>query len=409
MPKKNSDFFKEKKTWSEVKDDLLGYYLIPYFTKILCTRKPTIYIDGFAGKGKFDDGKNGSPLTAIECLQSSQSKFQGQYTMPTISMKFIELNHANDLTNNLKSVQYQNYEVISGAFENTIIPLLQSALAKGSDQNVFLYIDPYGVKALNAALFDALPGVFQSAELLINFNSWGLLRMAFALKLTEFRELSGEIFADLEEYDNTIVNSIEEINEIAGGTYWQDIVERYNKKEIDGYQAEKELSEKYKLRLRESYAYVLDMPIRFKIGNHPKYRMVFATNHSDGCLLMADNIAARTDKLVVTIQRGGQMTLFGETAENEMVSDDILINKVKKTLENIRDYTRLNIVLANFFNEHGVLCSISALSSGSNSVLKELERSGYIDVKRTPNTTARGKLTTFWQDGKGKTIEIKRK
>lgn len=63
------------------------------------------------------------------------------------------------------------------------------------------------------------------------------------------------------------------------------------------------------------------MPIRLKPGHHPKYRMVHATNHPDGCILMADNIAKRTDRLVIEIQSEGQMSLMPRTAENEMVSE----------------------------------------------------------------------------------------
>jgi hypothetical protein len=55
MAKKNDDFFKEKKPWSEVKDELLGCYFKPYVSKILHTYKPLVYVDCFAGKGKFED------------------------------------------------------------------------------------------------------------------------------------------------------------------------------------------------------------------------------------------------------------------------------------------------------------------------------------------------------------------
>lgn len=45
------------------------------------------------------------------------------------------------------------------------------------------------------------------------------------------------------------------------------------------------------------------MPIRLKNGNNPKYRMVFATNHIDACVLMADNIYKRTEYLFKEIQK----------------------------------------------------------------------------------------------------------
>jgi len=95
-----------------------------------------------------------------------------------------------------------------------------------------------------------------------------------------------DILDDIEEYDSSAMDSVDELNAVAGGDYWQAIVDNYSKGSIDGYQAEKEFSEQYKLRLRQKYTYVLDMPIRLKWGYHPKYRMVHACNHPDGCVLM---------------------------------------------------------------------------------------------------------------------------
>ena len=91
MPKDNRDFFKTKKIWSEVKDELLGWYLVPYFNKILSMGNPILYVDCFAGKGKFDDGKNGSPLTALQSLDKSIELYRGRLPMPSVFMKFIEL------------------------------------------------------------------------------------------------------------------------------------------------------------------------------------------------------------------------------------------------------------------------------------------------------------------------------
>ena len=96
MAKKNDDFFVEKKPWSEVKDQLLGCYLKPYVAKILHTRKPLVYVDCFAGKGKFDDGKQGSPLIALDIMQQglAASTMDGHLQ---IAPAFIYLYYADDL------------------------------------------------------------------------------------------------------------------------------------------------------------------------------------------------------------------------------------------------------------------------------------------------------------------------
>lgn len=78
MPKNNSDFFKKKKLWSEVKDQLLCCYLTPYFQKVLRTGKPIFYVDCFAGKGRFDDGEPGSPIIALDARKSCLSKTKSQ-------------------------------------------------------------------------------------------------------------------------------------------------------------------------------------------------------------------------------------------------------------------------------------------------------------------------------------------
>ena len=155
MSKDNSKFFQNKKIWSEVKDELLGCYLVPYFNKILSMGTPIMYVDCFAGKGKFDDGKPGSPLIALESLNNSISQYHGSQVIPPVCMKFIELNHTSDLITNLMGQPARRCEVIDGKFEDNIIPLLNDAVQAYRALNMFLYFDPYGVKVLNTALFDA--------------------------------------------------------------------------------------------------------------------------------------------------------------------------------------------------------------------------------------------------------------
>lgn len=410
MSKDNSSFFIQKKTWSEVKDELLGYYLVSYFTKILSTSNPVLYVDCFAGKGKFDDGKLGSPLTALRSLERCLET-QRLTQPPKVNMKFIELNHYKELEDNIPSQHRSRCEVIHGKFEENITPILQQAMSLNHHLNLFLYIDPYGVKVLNAAFFEKLSAAFSTAELLINLNSFGFIREACRVRKVTFREQEEEIFRDLEEYDSSVLVSIKELNEIAGGDYWQKVLDSYSSGMINCYQAEIEFSMLYKQRLRRNYKYVLDMPIRLKPGQLPKYRMVHATNHPDGCILMADNIAKRTDHLVIGIQRGGQTSIMPQTAENEMVSEEHLIQQAKTLLESTTEYTRLNKFLADFYNEYGVLCDLARLSSGRNgSVMKTLEKNGYIDVQRTPPfTTNKGRKSQFWQESKGRSLLLRKR
>ena len=96
MAKKNDDFFVEKKAWSVVKDELLGCYFKPYVQKILFTHRPLVYVDCFAGKGKFEDGNPGSPLIALDIMDKCCEATTLQQK-PTIEATFIDLNYADEL------------------------------------------------------------------------------------------------------------------------------------------------------------------------------------------------------------------------------------------------------------------------------------------------------------------------
>lgn len=124
MSKKNDDFFKVKKPWSEVKDQLLGCYFKPYLQKILHTNKPVVYVDCFAGKGKFEDGNPGSPLIALgiidDCIESSTR------TTSSISTTFIDLNYADELAYNLSN--YPSAHIVSGKFEEKIYDVLSGKM-----------------------------------------------------------------------------------------------------------------------------------------------------------------------------------------------------------------------------------------------------------------------------------------
>ena len=415
MSKDNRDFFKQKKVWSEVKDELLGCYLVPYFNKIFHTRRPVLYVDCFAGKGKFDDGKDGSPLVALDCLDKSMQQTRESKIGapdPQVFMRFIELHHAEALKANLPMEHASRSKVISGSFENEIIKLLTAAIKRYTDLNAFLYVDPYGIKALSMPLFLRLPEVFSSAELLINLNSFGFIREALRVRQVALRESEDELLSELDEYEPSVLQSVQDLDRIAGGEYWKDIVDRYAKEEINIDEAEKAFADLYKQTLRKSYSYVLDMPIRLHPGNKPKYRMVHATNHPDGCTLMADNMFKRTDYLVVMIQNKGQTTMWETTPENEVVDNSALDEKMLSLVEKEcgNKSIRLNELQALFFDTYGVICSTKHLSSAkAGSVLKRLEQEGKIAVKRDPEKTKTGSASTFWSENSKQKIYIMRK
>ena len=111
------NFFNKKQPWSEVKDKIIAGYLTPYCAKLLATRQPLKIIDCFAGKGKFDDLKDGSPLMIAKVIKNILNQ-KDTYTNKNIEACFIEQKYHAELKNNL--LYYANCKVISGSFENNI-------------------------------------------------------------------------------------------------------------------------------------------------------------------------------------------------------------------------------------------------------------------------------------------------
>jgi len=276
-----NNFFDKKQAWSQVKDAVVAGYLKPYCAKLLATKKPLKIVDCFAGKGKFEDGNDGSPLMIAKLIKEILNS-KNAYVNKNIEACFIEDKYHDDLKINLSS--YYNYKVINGKFEDNFSKIIEKN--QKSEANLFLYIDPYGIKSLSFDIFDELKNMENiSTEFLMNFNTFGFLREGFRLlKYTIPDELNEVTFESDEK------NSIEKMNIIANGEYWQDIISNKNSNKINMYKAEQLFVKRYILELKNKYKYVVNIPIKEKLAHLPKYHLIFGSNHSDGIKLMVDNM-----------------------------------------------------------------------------------------------------------------------
>lgn len=415
MSKDNSKFFEHKSDWSRIKDTLLKCYLTPYLQKVLMTGQQICYIDCFAGKGRFDDGFPGSPLIALEIRDTCLRQSSISRKFDAIRMGFIELNHSQELERNIGN-DYSNYGtpvVMAGKFEDLIFKCLQNKQGK----NVFLYIDPYGIKALDMSLFQQFANMgFSTFEMLINFNSFGLFRNAcVALNVNYKTDKTMPDLNDLVEYETTQADStpqsIELINRIAGGDYWRNIVLDYKNGTINGYEAEQRLSNEYKQQLKKLFTYVLDMPIRLKEGQRPKYRMIHVCDHEDGCFLMAQNMQKRTKELYTNIQQKGQLDFFDlmddmtTSSEGEYLTKSEISNMLRGTFEKYEDNgIRITQLLTHFVNDYGLICDFKFIYG----ILEDWEKSRYARLVRDPALTMKWQPSRFWEESKGHTLTIVR-
>lgn len=399
----NKNFFARKRIWSEVKDDLLRCYLKPYAVKVLMTNHPILYVDCFAGKGKFEDGSLGSPLIAMETFREVLTTTYAKN--PKIESRFIEAKFSTELENNLS--KYIGWKVISGRYENEISGLLQYY----KSYNIFLYIDPYGVKSLKFNFFDEFSkSGFNSTEILLNLNTFGFLRVACKVVKASnqiMQKIDEIIGNDLIEFESTNLTTSEQskliLNDIAGGNYWEDIINDFISGKISFYEAEQRFGDIYCNQLKQRFRYVLNMPIRITKGQSPKYRMIYVTNHADGCNLMYENMCKRWEALK-DLQSNGQFDFIQTSVEEKYVEPEIIKGKFLNHLLSYEEETRLNVVMADFYSENGILCKKDEFTH----YLKEFEKNHQISLRREPRFTPTKKMSKFLNETPKNHIYVKK-
>lgn len=242
---------------------------------------------------------------------------------------------------------------------------------------------------------------FNSIEILLNFNSFGFIRLACKTMKAESKLIS-QIEEILEEgiidedfisdnYPFNVIANEKELDEIAGGNYWQSIINDFIDGKMNCYETEKKIVFEYHKKLNEHFKYVINMPIRLKAGQLPKYRMIYGTNNEDGCLLMVQNICKRWELLGDIQSKNTGNSLFEENIENEIIDENTVREKIVDYLKKINTSISMSEFLSNMFNDLGVFTDWGTLKI----CLKTLEERKIIELKRKPPKTPTGKNSTF--------------
>jgi three-Cys-motif partner protein len=367
------NFFKSKKGWSRQKDEIFARYLAPYITIILTTHRPLVIIDCFAGKGRFDDGNKGSPIIIADHIRSV---LESDKKNKDIRGLFIESKYAKDLETNL--IGYKNCAVLPGTFKENIDKILEL----DSCYNLFLYIDPYGIKSLDFQQFERIRAKnYSSLEMILNFNTFGFFREGLRLLSLNYESDQSD-----EEYELDEANTIVRMNDIANGIYWQDIM---RDKTDTMFEAEERFVNEYVKQIKTLFTYVVNIPIRLKREHVPKYRLIFGSNHPHGMILMADNMS-RSWKEFKNAQRGGQKALFEYEFPDPSIQPGFDLREgILSVLKKHENPLLLQNFLAELFEKYKIAFS----KTDYEGKIREME-GNQISVDRYPPVTKTGRKVT---------------
>lgn len=272
-------FFKKKREWSKVKDEIVGKYIACYLKTIQHRGRPIIIVDAFSGPGRFGDGAKGSPFIICGEIQRAPRRRVG------IACLFSDSHsaHRAALEDCLAGYIKQG---IAGKPLSEFSEALSCALQVGRGSTLFFYLDPYGIKDLD---FETVRQIYQrdtsqSTEVLINFNFKAFMRMSGNWA---YSESASDIARKVKEA------KVETVNAVMGGDYWLGIV---TDPKLDKIQREDLVVGKYMERVREFFGFTYSIPVKElddPAGSVPtddlaKYHLIFGTRSPRAVVYMND-------------------------------------------------------------------------------------------------------------------------
>ncbi|WP_334078138.1 three-Cys-motif partner protein TcmP [Paenibacillus sanfengchensis] len=180
MSHKGNGHFNKKDIQTHLKHILLEDYL-KNWSQVLANaskgRKITEvnFVDGFAGRGYFDDGKMGSPQIAIHRLLHFQNLLQEEYGN-ALKFNIFNVENDQDYFHELEKIKFSSplssqIHNLHGKFEDHLDDLIYRTKGKPT----LYFIDPFGYKGV---LMNDMRKILShpSNELLINVMSYSLVR-----------------------------------------------------------------------------------------------------------------------------------------------------------------------------------------------------------------------------------------
>ncbi len=304
---KSDDFFDRQRSWSLIKYKILDKYLSQYFPKVNQRYRTGAYVaDLFAGRGRFEDGTDGSPLIIAKHAHTYEQKLG--YKNKVILSEIIDEDRKILKDNLDEYIKNEIVEVIPGGAVDVGNYLL-SVIPPSTP--LFIFLDPFGIKGLSMKL---LLQVFQrataeSTELLINFNYKALKRLA---GICRNLGSGNPILND----QALLIKSI--VDEALNGGWWLEIMNSGN---LDDDQKLDSIMNKYLDFFRNFFRWIAVHPVTTLREKEVKYFLIFASQSQVAIELMNDvAIQARKDVLLEEIKEEYTGSLFENTDPEEFTT-----------------------------------------------------------------------------------------
>src|ERR1700722_6669662 len=178
MPSFNPSALWEARPHTLAKIEIVRRYLFLWFS-ILGNNpknKRLVYIDGFAGPGKYSNSEQSSPVAALQAAKAAIERAGARLNDVEFSFLFVE--KRKEFTENLRSVVSAGtwpanikWTIEQGNFEENVGGVLEELKQQGHRlAPTFAFIDPFGATGLPFRVVSEILS-YPSCEVLLNLDS----------------------------------------------------------------------------------------------------------------------------------------------------------------------------------------------------------------------------------------------
>ncbi|WP_405801101.1 three-Cys-motif partner protein TcmP [Streptomyces halstedii] len=179
-----SPFFVSKKAAAVLKHAILDKYVVPFASKVgkYAPDGRVVYLDGYAGPGRYDDGTPGSPALILESA-AAIADFR------KLDCYFIEKNRKNFQSLSQLVAEARGQGLAAQALQGRAERHLDHVLEAAHGAPLFAFLDPFGLgitfEALTERIFGSRRASRQPTEVLLNFNANAVRRIGGLLTSTK--------------------------------------------------------------------------------------------------------------------------------------------------------------------------------------------------------------------------------
>ncbi|MFJ2915064.1 three-Cys-motif partner protein TcmP [Streptomyces sp. NPDC087228] len=275
----SGEYWADKALPSVFKHDLLRRYL-PQFGGMTGTQshdKRVVYLDGYAGEGRYENGQPASGEIALRVASHLRAK-----AGLTLECFFSEAQAKSYDRLNEVVQQYRASGVRAHAHRGEVDSVLDQVVERAVREPLFLFLDPCGLVLPQDRLVEVLarkrPQKRPATELLMNFSMMAVWRLGGHVRSPKGNE-----------------RSLQRFDDVCGGTWWREyfadaVASRgRNGAAEDAIEA---VAAEYARRLEQRTGMVVQsVPVSHSPRQRAVYRLVFATRSPYGLWVFGDAVA----------------------------------------------------------------------------------------------------------------------